>query len=103
MATGISKHLKQAEDVRLVGNSSNPEPQLFIVMIREPSLPNTMGRGYCGAGYEDYLLLVEILGRKLLLRDELLLQSCLKSIAMYLDQGDDHPKNGLIDEKKRIP
>lgn len=99
VAAGISKHLKQAEDVRLVGNPSNLESQLFIMMTREPSRPSAMGRGYCGAGYEDYLLLVEILGRKLLLRDQFLLQSCLKSISMYVDQGDDHPKNGLIDEK----
>lgn len=98
VAAGISKHLKRAEDVRLVGNPSNPGSQLFIVMTREPSRPDAMGRGYCGAGYEDYLLLVEILGRKLLLRDQFLLQSCLKSISMYIDQGDDHPKNGLIDE-----
>ncbi len=99
VATGISKHLKRAGDVRLVGGPSNPESQLFIVMTREPSRPNAMGQGYCGAGYEDYLLLVEILERKLLLRDRFLLQSCLKSISMYIDQGDDHSKNGLIDDK----
>ncbi len=99
VAPSISKHLKRAEDVRLIGNPSNPESPIFIVMTREPSRPNAMGRGYCGAGYEDYLLLVEILEQKLFLRDRFLLQSCLKSISMYIDQGDDHPKNGLIDEK----
>lgn len=50
-----------------------------------------MGQGYCGAGYEDYLLLVEIRGKKLTLKDQFLLQSCLKSISMFIDQGDDIP------------
>lgn len=58
-----------------------------------------MGQGYCGAGYEDYLLLVEIRGKKLTLKDQFLLQSCLKSISMFIDQGDDNPSNGLTHEK----
>jgi hypothetical protein len=99
VAATVSKHLTRADDIRLVGNAGNPKEQLFIVMVREPSRPNAMGRGYCGAGYEDYLLLVEMLEEKLLLRDQLLLQSCLKSISMFIDQGDDHPSNGLAHEK----
>ena len=98
VAAAVSQHLARADDIRLVGNASNPKAQLFIVMAREPSRPKAMGRGYCGAGYEDYLLLVEIIDRKLLLRDQLLLQSCLKSISMFIDQGEDHPSNGLIHE-----
>jgi hypothetical protein len=99
VAAAISQYLIRADDIRLIGNVSNTKAQLFIVMAREPSRPKAMGRGYCGAGYEDYLLLVEVLEKKLLLRDQLLLQSCLKSISMFIDQGDDHPSNGLINEK----
>jgi hypothetical protein len=95
----VAQHLTRADDIQLVANASNPKTQLFIVMAREPSRPKAMGRGYCGAGYEDYLLLVEILEKNLLLRDQLLLQSCLKNISMFIDQGDDHPSNGLIHEK----
>ncbi|MDN4052317.1 hypothetical protein QPK32_04470 [Massilia sp. YIM B02763] len=99
VAATVAQHLTRADDIRVVGSASNQKEQLFIVMLREPSRPNAMGRGYCGAGYEDYLLLVEILEKKLLLRDQLLLQSCLKSISMFIDQGDDHPSNGLAHEK----
>lgn len=99
VAATVSQHLTRADDIRLVGNAGNSKEQLFIVMVREPSRANAMGRGYCGEGYEDYLLLVEILEQKLLLRDQLLLQSCLKSISMFIDQGDNHPSNGLAHEK----
>lgn len=99
VAATVSQHLTRADDIRLIRHAGNPKEQLFIVMVREPSRPNGMGRGYCGAGYEDYLLLVEILEQKLLLRDQLLLQSCLKSISMFIDQGDNHPSNGLAHEK----
>jgi hypothetical protein len=98
VATTVSQHLIRADDIRLVGNAINPNAQLFIVMTRELSRPDAMGQGYCGAGHEDYLLLVEILERNLLLRDQFLLQSCLKSISMFIDHGDDHPNNGLIHE-----
>jgi hypothetical protein len=99
VAAGVSQHLIHADDIRLVGSANGPKDQLFIVMVREPSRPKSIGRGYCGAGYEDYLLLVEVLEKKLLLRDQLLLQSCLKSISIFIDQGDDHPSNGLINQK----
>jgi len=95
----ISRHFIRAEDIQLISNKWNSETQLFIILTREPSRPDAMGRGYCGAGYEDYLLLVEMLDGKLTLRDQFLLQSCLKSISMLIDQGDDNPNNGLIHEK----
>lgn len=95
----IIRHFIRAEDIRLIENESKPEAQLFTVLTREPSRPGAMGQGYCGAGYEDYLLLVEIRGKKLTLKDQFLLQSCLKSISMFIDQGDDNPSNGLTHEK----
>ena len=95
----ITRHIIRAEDIQLIANESKPEAQLFIVLAREPSRPSAMGQGYCGAGYEDYLLLVEMLGHKLILRDQFLLQSCLKSISMFIDQGDDNPSNGLVHGK----
>lgn len=95
----IAKHFIRAEDIQLITTESKPKAQLFIVLTREPSRPSAMGQGYCGAGYEDYLLLVEMLDHKLTLRDQFLLQSCLKSISMFIDQGDDNPSNGLVHEK----
>jgi len=57
-----------------------------------------MGRGYCGAGHEFYLLLMEAGHNKIMLHDQLLLQSCLKSISMFVDHGSDMDtvENGLI-------
>jgi hypothetical protein len=95
----ISRHLIRGSDTRLISSESGSKEQLFIVLTREPSRPGAMGHGYCGAGYEDYLLLIEVLGRKLLLRDQFLVQSCLKSISMFIDQGDDSPANGITRER----
>lgn len=97
--SAVSQHLIRSEEARLITNEAPPKEQLFIILVREPSRPGAMGKGYCGAGYEDYLLLIEIRKHELILRDQLLLQSCLKSIAMLIDQGDDTPYNGLSREK----
>lgn len=48
------------------------------------------GAGFCGAGTEDKLLLAELgSAHRLYLRDELQIQSCLKSFALSGDQGAD--------------
>jgi hypothetical protein len=98
VSNALSNHLVRAYDVRLISDKSDQNGPLFIVLSREPSRPNSMGRGYCGAGYEEYLLLIEISREKIELRDQFLLQSCLKSIAMVIDNGDDldDAGNGLI-------
>jgi hypothetical protein len=82
----------------MISDRSDQNGKLFIVLSREPSRPNSMGRGYCGAGYEEYLLLIEISGAKIELRDQFLLQSCLQSISMLIEHGDDldDAGNGLI-------
>jgi hypothetical protein len=89
-------HLKRAEDIRLIAYKSTTEISLFIILSHEPSRPGNMGQGYCGAGYEDYLLLVEPSKRKLVLRDKLLLQSCLNGKLIYMDSGGDDPIKALI-------
>lgn len=95
----ISRHLKSANDIRFIAENKNSKTQLFIVLSREYSKPGAMGQGYCGAGYEDYILLLEMLERKLVLRDQNLIQSCLKNISMFIDQGDENPINGFTHEK----
>jgi hypothetical protein len=97
--SAASRYLTRADNIRLIANGSGQKTQLFIILSREPSRPGATGQGYCGAGFEDYLLLVEILKRELVLRDQLLLQSCLKSISLFIDQGDDNPSNGLTRKK----
>lgn len=98
ISPAISKHLLRAYDARVISDKSDQNGPLFIVLSREPSRPNSMGRGYCGAGYEEYLLLIGISRTKIELRDQFLLQSCLKSIAMLIENGDDldDAANGLI-------
>jgi hypothetical protein len=96
VAPDLSRHLILADEVKFIGDASEKSSQLFIVLSREPSRPEGMGRGYCGAGYEDYLLLVELNARKLILRDTLLLQSCLNTTSMFVDHGDDNPAKLLI-------
>lgn len=59
-----------------------------VILARIPSVPDAGGRGYCGAGHEDYMLLVERKDRSLRLLDRLLIQSCLKNIDLASDQGD---------------
>lgn len=97
VSRAVSNHLLPAYSTRVISDKSDQNGPLFLVLSREPSRPNSMGRGYCGAGYEEYLLLVETSHKKIELRDQFLLQSCLKSIAMLIENGDDldDAANGL--------
>lgn len=84
-------HLKKADDIRLMPYKRTTKNPVYVILSREPSRPDNMGRGYCGAGHEDYLLLVEKERQKLVLRDKLLLQSCLESRLIYSTAGGDDP------------
>ncbi|MGE5450300.1 MAG: hypothetical protein ACM3VZ_00475 [Acidobacteriota bacterium] len=69
----------------------------FICGVPVPSKQSN-GAGFCDAGTEDKLLLVELgKAHRLYLRDEFEIQSCLKSIALSSDQGADlHVVLGVI-------
>lgn len=95
VARPLSVHVLKAEALRLVSHEGDSGTKQFIILSHELSRPGALGRGYCGGGYEDYLLLIEISGRRIILLDELLLQSCLTSI----DLGDDDPLRVLIPGK----
>lgn len=62
----------------------------FVLAVATPSVERS-GTGFCGAGTEDKLILIEWRGktRKLVMRDQLEIQSCLKSIALQSDQGSE--------------
>jgi hypothetical protein len=87
--------LVKAEEIRSVPHLKNAAG-VFIIFVRSPSRPGSMGRGYCGAGYEDYLLLVELEKKILVFRDQFLLQSCLNGNLIYTDDGQDDPIKLLI-------
>ena len=58
----------------------------FVVLVREPS-KSKRGTGFCGSGFEDYLLLIEAKSKRLSLLDNILLQSCLDSQELASDKG----------------
>lgn len=73
----------------------------WIFIARIPSkLPRSTG--YCGAGYEDKLILSHYDGRKLDFRDNFLLQSCLSSISLQSDSPNDLLKSISIDHQAHI-
>lgn len=66
-------------------------------------MPNAQGLGFCGAGYEGHLLLLKISNSTLNIADKYLVDSCLESISLTSDQGDD-PFKALVqtDDKDEI-
>jgi hypothetical protein len=83
--------LRKADDIKSVAYAKFLTGDRFVILARVPSRPENRGMGYCGAGYEDYLLLVELRKRTLLLRDQFLLQSCLKERIIYGINGERDP------------
>lgn len=59
----------------------------FFIVTQTSS--NHSGSGYCGAGTEDHLRLIELdkKQKRLIQKDSLLIQSCLKSISLQDDQA----------------
>jgi len=95
LASGASVNLKwspalkraiaTSDDVFIAGAATFQQDghTYFYLVTQEPSRENR-GAGYCGAGTEDILRLIEIAKPPLHLieRDKLLLQSCLESIEL---------------------
>jgi hypothetical protein len=76
--------LKAASMVYLL----NDQQSQAIIVISEPS-KKVQGTGFCGAGYEDYAVLIEKKKDVVMLKDRYLLQSCLKSITVDATNPDD--------------
>ena len=66
---------------------------LLVLLTRTPS-KTPQGTGYCGAGYEDKIILLKFNGKNIKYSDELNLQSCLKNILLDSDKGD-NPINAI--------
>ena len=95
MSKSFSRHLKQSSEATLINIYGGVRNPIFLIFTREPSRPNSLGQGYCGAGYEDYLLLAKIEKKTISVKDEYLLQSCLKTKSLRMETSDEHPKNFL--------
>ena len=82
----LSAVILKSDSMRFIMH--NPHDKTAIIISSEPS-KNPGGLGFCGAGHEDYALLVEKKKNIVILKDRYLLQSCLKSITLDADDPED--------------
>lgn len=81
LATIISK----SDATQYLMHDHRDNGNLAIIISSVPS-KSTSGAGFCGAGHEDYAVLIEKSNNMLISKDRYLLQSCLKS--MTIDAED---------------
>ncbi len=89
----LRRVLMQANTVFPINRSGfmlegGPGVTLFVRTASNPGHP----MDYCGSGREDQVLLIEVRANRLVLLDRLLLDSCLRSIAVIADLGDSPQK-----------
>jgi|JI9StandDraft_1071089.scaffolds.fasta_scaffold133571_2 hypothetical protein len=89
----LKAQMRSADEAVFLPVNIQVGPQKLVrwLVLRSPSRISGKS-GFCGAGHEDRLLLIEISGLTAKRVDELLLQSCLKSISMDVDQLDELTK-----------
>jgi hypothetical protein len=75
--------LDRADEVRTVLIQPAQRGSFVVLLARLPSTAKR-GTGFCGAGYEDHLVLLSY-DQRYSLQDDFLLQSCLQSIAVDTD------------------
>jgi hypothetical protein len=82
----LSKLILSSESLKFIMHNSIDGTAIMI-----SSHPSTKsgGSGFCGAGHEDYAILIEKKNNAVILKDSYLLQSCLKSITLDSDDPED--------------
>ncbi len=103
--TKLASELLNSDETRLLLDVSTGKTSQYVVLSRKPS--NARNRtGYCGAGYEDNLLLINVTKSHVNLVDKFLLQSCINLKTLYSKDGADtlaDPSKGFtVDKEKRI-
>lgn len=91
LAASLQRAVAGATNLIVVGDGEFQQDgrRYLMLGVAVPS-KQANGVGFCGAGTEDKLLLVELgKSHRLYLRDGLEIQSCLKSFALSSDQGTD--------------
>lgn len=100
----LSSYFLRSDEAHVLFKVPSKSRELFVVLSREPSNPQRR-TGYCGAGYEDYLLLIEVVKKDVVLADKFLLQSCIKTISLYREEGGDpleeSDMNGITIDKEK--
>ena len=95
---GARKLLQRSHELLPAFSQENVGGNYLVLIARIPS-KNPQGTGYCGAGYEDHAILLEHKKQNIALRDDFLLQSCLSSISLDSNDGDDILKAVFIDPR----
>lgn len=92
----LADELKKSEEILPFhsGNSTANGSPFLTAIIRIRSAPDSPD-GRCGAGHEDYVLLIGIDGNTARLNDQMLIQSCLKDISLVSDKGSS-PKDAVF-------
>lgn len=86
----LNDRLRDADEVQGINSNAffiDHQPA-FAAVVRLPSNSGSP-QGFCGAGHEDFLVVLSLKDERLFMLDEQLLQSCLQSISLTSDQGDD--------------
>lgn len=99
MDKGVRQILQRSQELLPVFSQPS-EAGDYLVFIARIHSKTPQSSGYCGAGYEDHLFLLEYSQKHIALRDDFLLQSCLKSIALDTDSGDDILRAFLFDRSQ---
>ena len=95
----LAAHLLRTDEISYLFKVPSNARELFVVLSREPSRQNRSS-GFCGAGYEDFLLLIEVKKKQVVLADKFLLQSCLESILLDVNEGEDPLRAIALDKVK---
>jgi hypothetical protein len=90
MTPELRRALAASSEFFVVGRRVfSSDGKVFLLLLTQTLSKGTHGQGYCGAGTEDVLRLVELrsLERRLIQKDEVLIQSCLHNLALADDSG----------------
>jgi hypothetical protein len=93
--------LKNSEEIFPAFSKKTSDGNYFVFISRAPSKA-PQSTGYCGAGFEDSLILLLYKKNKLYFRDDFLLQSCLQSIILESDDSSDILKSITIDSDSHL-
>jgi hypothetical protein len=105
LAQGLMAKMRQAEEASFlpyIFEQGSGVHARWLVLRSSSRIRG--GAGYCGAGHEDRLLLVEVSGGTARGASEFLAQSCLKSVSMDFDEFNElisalsqNLQNGAVD------
>ena len=94
------RHAEAASFLPLELGAGSIESSWRWLLVREASRARG-DAGFCGAGHEDHLLLIKVTKSIGSAIDDFLVQSCLKSVSMEMDQFNELMVAISIDEQTR--